>query len=38
MWVVSCLGQLEEWVILALLPEWTSDVQGLYWVVKRRAT
>ena len=38
MWVVSCLGQLEEWVILALLPEWTSDVQGLYWVLKRRAT
>ncbi len=37
MWVVSCLGQLEEWIILALLPEWTSDVRGLYWVLKGRA-
>ena len=35
MWIVSCLGQLEEWVLLALLPVWTSDVRGLYWVLKR---
>lgn len=35
MWVVSCAGQLEEWIILALLPTWTSDVRGLYWVLKR---
>jgi CDP-diacylglycerol--glycerol-3-phosphate 3-phosphatidyltransferase len=37
MWVVSCLGQIEEWIILALLPAWTSDVRGLYWVLKGRA-
>jgi CDP-diacylglycerol--glycerol-3-phosphate 3-phosphatidyltransferase len=36
MWIVSCLGQIEEWVLLAILPEWTSDVRGLYWVLKRR--
>jgi phosphatidylglycerophosphate synthase len=37
MWIVSCLGQLEEWAILAVLPTWTSDVRGLYWVLKRRS-
>jgi hypothetical protein len=38
MWIVSCLGQAEEWVILALLPAWTPDVRGLYWVLKARRT
>jgi CDP-diacylglycerol--glycerol-3-phosphate 3-phosphatidyltransferase len=36
MWTVSCLGQLEEWAILAVQPTWTSDVRGLYWVLKAR--
>jgi CDP-diacylglycerol--glycerol-3-phosphate 3-phosphatidyltransferase len=36
MWIVACLGQAEEWVILALLPKWTHDVRGLYWVLKAR--
>ena len=36
MWVVACAGQAEEWVLLALLPEWTHDVRGLYWVLKAR--
>jgi|SRR5215471_6716084 len=36
MWIMSCLGQAEEWVILALVPEWTHDVRGLYWVLKAR--
>jgi len=36
MWVIACLGHAEEWVILALLPEWTHDVRGLYWVLKAR--
>ena len=36
MWIVSCAGQLEEWVLLALLPRWTSDVRGLYWVLQQR--
>lgn len=34
MWIVSCLGQLEEWALLAVLPAWRSDVRGLYWVLK----
>lgn len=37
MWIVSCVGQIEEWAILALLPRWTSDVRGLYWVLRGRA-
>ena len=36
MWIVSCLGQAEEFVLLALLPEWTHDVRGLYWVLRAR--
>jgi CDP-diacylglycerol--glycerol-3-phosphate 3-phosphatidyltransferase len=36
MWIVSCLGQVEEWILLALLPGWTHDVRGLYWVLKAR--
>lgn len=36
MWIVACLGQVEEWVLLAILPEWRSDVRGLYWVLKAR--
>jgi len=27
----------EEFVLLWLLPEWTADVGGLYWVLQRRA-
>lgn len=33
---ISILGNLEELIIIALLPEWTSDVRGLYWVLKKR--
>lgn len=36
MWLVSCLSQIEEWILLALLPKWTPDVRGLYWVLKAR--
>jgi phosphatidylglycerophosphate synthase len=36
MWTVSCVAEIEEWTILALLPMWTSDVRGLYWVLKAR--
>lgn len=36
MWIVACVGQAEEWILLALLPEWTHDVRGLYWVLKAR--
>ena len=35
-WIISCLGALEEWILLALMPTWTHDVRGLYWVLKAR--
>jgi phosphatidylglycerophosphate synthase len=36
---VLALATVEEFVLLWLLPGWTSDVRGLYWVLKaRRAT
>lgn len=31
---LSILGSIEELIIVALLPTWTSDVRGLYWVLK----
>jgi phosphatidylglycerophosphate synthase len=33
---VSVLGNLEEMLLLALLPEWRSDVRGLAWVLHER--
>ena len=33
---VSVLGNLEELVLLVLLPEWRSDVRGLLWVLRER--
>ncbi len=33
---LSILGNLEELIIIAFLPKWTSDVRGLYWVLKMR--
>jgi CDP-diacylglycerol--glycerol-3-phosphate 3-phosphatidyltransferase len=35
---VSVLGNLEELVLLVLLPEWRSDVRGLAWVLRERRT
>ena len=32
----NMLGNLESLIIMALLPEWTSDVRGLYWVLQQR--
>ena len=32
----SVLGNLEELVLLAILPEWRSDVRGLAWVLRER--
>lgn len=34
-WIVGCVAYAEEWVLVALLPDWTHDVRGLYWVLKR---
>ena len=33
---VSVLGNLEELVLLALLPEWRPDVRGAWWVLRER--
>jgi len=33
---LSILGTIEELIIIALLPEWAANVQGLYWVLQRR--
>lgn len=35
-WAISCIAEVEEWVLLALLPTWTHDVRGVYWVLKAR--
>lgn len=32
----SILGSLEEFLLLALLPEWRTDVRGVYWVLAQR--
>ncbi|NJD30443.1 MAG: CDP-alcohol phosphatidyltransferase family protein [Gammaproteobacteria bacterium] len=32
----SVLGNIEELVLLALLPEWRSDVRGIAWVLRER--
>ena len=33
----SVLGNLEEMVLLRLLPEWRADVRGVYWVLRERS-
>ena len=33
---VSVLGNLEELVLLALLPAWRPDVPGLWWLLRER--
>ena len=33
---VSVLGNLEELLLLALLPEWRADVRGVAWVLRER--
>jgi cardiolipin synthase len=33
---VSVLGNLEELVLLALLPDWHPDVRGLWWLLRER--
>ncbi|HEX9207019.1 MAG TPA: CDP-alcohol phosphatidyltransferase family protein [Steroidobacteraceae bacterium] len=32
----SVLGNLEELVLLRLLPEWRADVRGVHWVLRER--
>lgn len=33
----SVAGNLEEMILLRLLPEWRADVRGVYWVLRERA-
>lgn len=33
---VSVAGNLEELILLALLPEWRADVRGAWWVMRER--
>ena len=32
---VLVIATLEEFMLLFLLPEWTADVRGVYWVLRR---
>ncbi|HEV9037949.1 MAG TPA: CDP-alcohol phosphatidyltransferase family protein [Puia sp.] len=34
---VTCLQLLEETIMVTLIPEWKSDVKGLYWYLKERS-
>jgi phosphatidylglycerophosphate synthase len=38
MTALTVLAYGEEIVLLFLLPEWTTDVRGVYWVLSRRNT
>jgi CDP-diacylglycerol--glycerol-3-phosphate 3-phosphatidyltransferase len=33
---VTSIELLEEIILVGMLPQWKSDVKGLYWVLKRR--
>ena len=33
---VAVLSNLEEYALLALLPEWRADVRGLWWLRRER--
>ena len=35
---ISVLAYAEEFVLLYVLPKWTPDVRGLYWVLRRKAS
>ena len=32
----SVIGNVEELILVALLPEWRADVKGLWWVLRER--
>ena len=38
MTAITVLAYGEEIILLFLLPEWTTDVRGVYWVLARRRT
>ena len=36
MFTLTCAAYLENFLLLAILPKWSHDVRGLYWVLKAR--
>ncbi len=34
--VIMALDLLEEIILVIILPDWVTDVKGLYWVLKKR--
>lgn len=34
--VVSVVGNIEEMLLLSMLPEWRANVRGLWWVLRER--
>ena len=30
------MATLEEFILMWLLPEWTADVRGVYWILAQR--
>ena len=34
---LSVVSHLEEFILMAVLPTWTPNARGLYWVMKKRA-
>ena len=35
---VNLLSYVEEFALLWLLPKWTPNVRGLYWVLRQRGS
>jgi len=36
-WTLACAAYTEELILLALLPQWTHDVRGVYWVLQPKS-
>ena len=36
MFVLTCAAYAEDFLLVAILPTWTHDVRGLYWVLQTR--
>jgi hypothetical protein len=34
---LSVVSHIEEFILMAVLPSWTPNARGLYWVMKKRA-
>lgn len=36
--IITCFELIEEIILVLVLPEWKTDVKGLYWVMRSQAT